>query len=470
MTTSSLPPDFIWGFSTANYQIEGALDVDGRGASIWDAFCETPGKIADGTTAATACNAYHRTQEDIALLKELKTPSYRFSFSWPRIIPLGGRNDPINEKGLNYYVKLIDDLIAAGITPMVTIYHWDLPAALHDRYGGLLNKEEFTADFSHYVRLLFKTFGDKVKHWITFNEPFCIAVLGYNTATFAPGHSSATEHWIVGHNILVAHGAAVKIYREEFKPQQKGSIGITLNGDWVEPWDPEDPEDLEAQTRRLEFAIGWFADPIYKGKYPDSMIKQLGDRLPTWEPEDIALVKGSNDFYGMNHYCSTYVKHKTTPPEYHDFMGNLEVPQVNKAGESIGPETASHWLRPNPPGFRKLLKWLSDRYDYPTIYVTENGTTMKGETEMPLEQILNDEFRVKFYKEYIENMADAYTIDGVNVVAYFGWSLMDNFEWADGFEPRFGCVYVDYEDNQKRTPKKSARVMHEVFDRLIKKE
>lgn len=196
-------------------------------------------------------------------------------------------------------------------------------------------------------------------------------------------------------------------------------------GDWAEPWDPENPADVEACDRKIEFAISWFADPIYHGKYPDSMIKQLGDRLPKWTPEDIALVKGSNDFYGMNHYCANYIRAKTGEPELDDIAGNLELLLEDKNGKSVGPITQSPWLRPSAIGFRKLLKWLSDRYGYPKIYVTENGTSVLGENDMPLEQLLEDEFRVQYFRDYIGAMADAYTLDGVNVRAYMAWSLME---------------------------------------------
>jgi len=213
------------------------------------------------------------------------------------------------------------------------------------RYGGLLNKKEFVADYENYARVVYKAMGDKVKYWITFNEPWCSSILGYNVGQFAPGHTSdrsksdvgdgSTEPWIVGHNLLIAHGAAVKVYREEFKSKQGGQIAITLNGDYTYPWDPEDPADVEAAERKLEFSIGWFADPIYHGDYPASMRKQLGNRLPTFTAEEKALVHGSNDFYGMNTYCSTYIKNKTTPADPDDFLGNLESLYQNQ-GRRVG--------------------------------------------------------------------------------------------------------------------------------------
>lgn len=475
----SLPSDFIWGFATASYQIEGAANEDGRGPSIWDTFSHTPGKTADGKTGDVACDAYHKMKEDIALLKSYGAKAYRFSLSWSRIIPHGGRDDPINEKGIEFYSKYIDALLENGIIPFVTLYHWDLPQTLHERYLGLLNKEEFSKDFENYARLCFTRFP-KVKHWITFNEPWCSAVLGYNVGLHAPGRcsdrsksaegDSTREHLIAGHSLLLAHGKAVKLYREEFKAKQGGEIGITLNGDWTEPWDPSDPEDVEACERKLEFAISWFADPVYFGKYPDSMRKQLGDRLPEFTSEEVALIKGSNDFYGMNHYTANYIKHKTTPAELDDHLGNLETLFWNKAGDCIGPETQSVWLRPHPEGFRKLIIWISKRYNHPKIYVTENGTSLKGENDLSLEQIVNDDFRCEYFRGYINALARARVESNVNVMGYLAWSLMDNFEWAEGYETRFGVTAVDYEHGQTRHPKKSTKVIRAEFDRLIKKD
>ena len=369
--------------------------------------------------------------------------------------------------------------MAAGITPFITLFHWDLPEGLDRRYGGMLSKEEFPLDFENYARTLFAAIP-KCKHWITFNEPWCSSILGYSTAYFAPGRSSdrsratvgnsATEPWIAGHNIILAHARAVKAYRDEFKAASGGEIGITLNGDATYPWDPEDPADVEACDRKIEFAISWFADPIYFGDYPASMRKQLGDRLPTFTPEEVALVKGSNDFYGMNHYTANYIKHKPGKPDDDDFLGHLETLFYAKNGDCIGPETQSFWLRPNPQGFRDLLNWLSKRYGHPKFYVTENGTSLKGENDMPVEQIVQDDFRVQYFNDYINIMAKAVEEDGVNVRAYLAWSLLDNFEWAEGYETRFGVTYVDYEHDQKRHPKKSARSLKPLFDALIKKE
>ncbi|KAK3071002.1 hypothetical protein LTR53_009450 [Teratosphaeriaceae sp. CCFEE 6253] len=478
MSQPQLPKDFLWGYATASYQIEGAPHEDGRADSIWDTFCRIPGKIADGSSGDVACDSYHRYKEDVALLKELGAKAYRFSISWSRVIPLGGRDDPINQAGLQYYLNLVDELLAAGIVPMVTLFHWDLPQGLHDRYGGFLNQKEYVQDYVRFAEVMFEAIADKVKYWITYNEPWCISVLGYSIGQFAPGHTSdrsksavgdsSTEPWTVGHSILVAHGAAVKLYREKYKSQHGGMIGITLNGDWVMPWDSNDPADVEASERKLDFSIAWFGDPIYKGEYPATMRKQLGDRLPAFTEAERELVQGSNDFYGMNTYCANYIKHKDSPPELDDFSGNIELLLENKEGTPVGPVTQSLWLQPNPAGFRKLIKWISDRYDRPMIYVTENGTSLKGENDMTKDEILQDEFRAEYFRGYVNALAEAVTLDNVDCRGYMAWSLMDNFEWAEGYETRFGVTYVDYAGGQRRYPKRSAKVVAELFNSLCK--
>ncbi|KAF5008858.1 hypothetical protein FDECE_4882 [Fusarium decemcellulare] len=472
----SLPKDFLWGFGTASYQIEGAVDEDGRLPSIWDTFCQKPGKIADCSSGAVACDSYHHTAEDIALLSSYGAKAYRFSVSWSRVIPLGGRNDPINEKGLSHYVNFVSDLVKAGIQPVVTLYQWDLPEALFQRYGGPLNQTEFVADFANYARILFKALGPYVKIWMTFTEPLIISTLGYNTGLHAPGRcsdrnkseegDSSRECWIVGHSLLVAHGTAVKIFRQEFKPTFGGEIGVTLWALWAFPWDDSSDKDREASIRFREFNIQWFADPIYFGDYPDSMKKQLGDRLPTWTQDEIALVKGSNDFYALDYYTAIFAKHKTTEPSLDDTLGNVEDLQQNSKGEFIGPETEGTWLRPSPKGFRQVLRFIHNRYQT-KIYVAENGTSIKGEDSLPLKEALNDTFRCNFIRDHLEQLVKARNEDGVNVMMYMAWSLLDNFEWQDGYGVRFGVTYVDYKDGTKRYPKRSAKLLGELFSGYI---
>ncbi|GAM84303.1 hypothetical protein ANO11243_022970 [Dothideomycetidae sp. 11243] len=478
-TPLKLPPDFLWGFATAAYQIEGGAHQDGRADSIWDVFCRQPGKIRGRHDGEVACDSYNRYKDDVALLKSLGAQCYRFSASWSRVIPLGGRNDPVNPKGLQYYVDLVDELRANDIEPIVTLYHWDLPADLDQRYGGLLNKEEVGLDFERYARVMFEALCGKVDKWVTLNEPWCSSILGYSLGVAAPGRmsnrdkskvgDSSTEPWIVGHSLLLAHARAVKTFRKDFQPKHGGQIGIVLSGDWCYPWDPNDPQDVAGAQRELEFVIGWFADAVYFGMYPESMRKQLGERLPRFTDQESALLKGSSDFYGMNHYCSHFVKHRSSRSDAADYVGNIESVFTNVSGEAVGPETESEWLHPNPKGFRHLLGWISRRYGRPIIYVTENGTSVKGENELPLKEMLVDDFRVCYFRDYIRAMAEAYTHDGVDVRGYMAWSLLDNFEWADGYSCRFGVTYVDYEGGQKRISKKSAKELATMFEEYLAK-
>ncbi|KAL2818835.1 hypothetical protein BJX63DRAFT_418995 [Aspergillus granulosus] len=417
-------------------QVEGAWNKDGKGPSIWDTFGHTPGKVKDNSTADDAVRAYDFYREDVALMKSYGVNAYRFSLSWSRIIPLGGADDPVNEQGIKFYQDFIDELLQNGITPFVTLFHWDVPQALEDRYGGMLNQEKFVPDFVRYARVCFERLGPKVRHWITFNEPGVYSLAGYAAGVHAPARSSfrdlneegdsSTEPFIVSHTELVAHGYVSKLYREEFKPQQQGTIGITLHGNWSEPYDEEDPRDQEAAERAREFEIAWFADPLYKtGDYPASMRAQLGDRLPRFTPEESKLVLGSSEFYGMNSYTTFFVQHKDTPPDINDHKGNVHIHDTNSKGISRGEESDTAWLRMAPGGFRKLLNWIWKRYQMP-IYITENGTTAKGETA-PTPEALNDTFRIRFFEGYVGGVARAVKEDGVDIRSYFAWTFTDNW-------------------------------------------
>ncbi|THH21387.1 hypothetical protein EW146_g134 [Bondarzewia mesenterica] len=460
---AQLPKDFLWGFATASFQIEGSTNADGRGKSIWDDFSKEPGKTLDGRDGDVATDSYKLWKEDIALLKQYGVKSYRFSIAWSRIIPLGGRGDPINHDGIQWYSNFIDELLANGIIPFVTLYHWDLPQGLHDRYGGWLNKE-IVKDFAHYARVCFEAFGDRVKHCdslrvsmdrLTMNEPWCISVLGYGRGVFAPGRSSdrersptgdsSTEPWIVGHHVILSHAHAVKVYREEFKARQGGQIGITLNGDWAVPYD-DSPANVEAAQHALDVAIGWYADPIYLGCYPEYMKQMLGERLPDFAPDEWAVVKGSSDFYGMN----TYTTNLTKAGGDDEFQGKVEYTFTRPDGTQLGTQAHCAWLQTYPQGFR-------DRYQKP-IYVTENGFAVKDEHNMPVEQALHDVDRVEYFQGMTAALLAAAVEDGVDIKAYFPWSLLDNFEWADGYVTRFGVTYVDYE-TQRRYPKDSAKFL-----------
>ncbi|KAL0945754.1 hypothetical protein HGRIS_012043 [Hohenbuehelia grisea] len=470
---TKLPRGFLWGFATAAFQIEGSANVDGRGKSIWDDFAKQPGKVLDGGNGDVATDSYRLWKQDQELLADYNVKAYRFSISWSRIIPLGGRNDPVNQAGIQWYSDFIDGLLAKGITPFVTLYHWDLPQALHDRYNGWLNKDEIVKDYANYARVCFEAFGDRVKHWLTINEPWCVAILGYGRGVFAPGRSSdrlrspegnsATEPWIVGQSLILAHAHAVKVYREDFKPAQKGQIGITLNGDWQMPYD-DSPENIDAAQHALDFAIGWYADPIYLGHYPPYMREVLGERLPEFTAEELAIVKGSSDFYGMN----TYTTNLARAGGDDEFQGLVDYTFTRPDGTQLGTQAHCAWLQDYPEGFRSLLNYLWKRYRLP-IFVTENGFAVKGENSLPLDQAIQDSPRLNYFRGTTASLMSAIVEDGVDVRAYFPWSFLDNFEWADGYDTRFGVTYVDY-TTQVRTPKASAKFLAKWFDDHLESE
>ncbi|KAF4914267.1 Beta-glucosidase 1B [Colletotrichum viniferum] len=479
----ALPPDFTWGFATAAAQVEGAWDKDGKGESIWDKFAHTPGKVKDGSTGDDAVRSYDLYKTDVALMKRYGVSGYRFSLSWSRIIPLGGKDDPVNEAGIAYYNRLIDELLANGITPFVTLFHWDTPQVLEDRYGGMLDKDRYTPDFVRYARVCFGRFGDRVKNWITYNEPGVYTLAGYAAGVHAPARSSfrelndegdsSTEPFIVAHTELVSHAYAADMYKKEFQLSQQGTIMITLHGNWSEPWDASDPLDIEAAERAREFEIAWFADPLYKtGDYPASMRAQLGDRLPRFTPEESKLVLGSSEVYGMNSYSAFYVRHRDGPADINDHKGNIEQFDENKQGVPRGPMSDTYWLRTTPWGWAKLLRWIWNRYGVP-IYITENGTTAQGEHDWKPkgpDDVLEDPFRIDFFKSYLTEVAKA-SQEGVVIKSYFGWTFTDNWEWAAGFSDRFGATWIDFESPEKtRYPKRSALFLGEFFKHLIRSE
>jgi beta-glucosidase len=463
MCTPGFPPDFLWGSATASYQVEGAYNVSGRGLSIWDVFSHTPGKTRNGDTGDTADDQYHRFFEDIRLMKSLGLKNYRMSLSWPRILPNGdGR---VNMEAISHYNELFNTLIENEITPFVTLYHWDLPNALDNTVVKGWLDPAIVAHFELYAHTVFQLFGDRVKKWITFNEPLSFTNLGYGVGIHAPGRcsdrticpqgNSATEPYIAAHNVLLAHAAAVAAYKTHFQPTQKGIIGITLNVDWAEPF-TNSTEDRAAAQRHIEWQMAWYADPIFKGDYPQSMKDAVGSRLPVFTAEQKQLVKGSWDYFGMNHYTSNYVANNPTQKGQGWSEDQKVTTTAVRGGKLIGPQADSNWLYVVPWGIHRMLHWVADRYGNPPIYITENGVSVPGENEMPLSQALHDQFRIDFYSQYISNVSLAIT-EGVDVKGYFAWSLMDNFEWADGYSVRFGMTYVDYKDNLRRYPKDSAK-------------
>lgn len=460
------PEGFVWGSSTSSHQIEGAWLEGGKGLSIWDVFSHTPGKILNGDTADVATDHYHRFREDVALMANMGLSAYRFSIAWPRIQP-AGYGAP-NEKGLRFYSDLIDELLVHGITPWVTLYHWDLPAALQFEHDGWLNPR--MADFfAEYARLCFEAFGDRVKHWITFNEPWVAAMLGYGQGVFAPGRVSSIEPYRAGHEMLRAHGRVVDLYRREYRHRAAarvdggapGVIGMSNNCDWREPASAT-PADRAAAERALEFYLGWFADPIYFGDYPASMRERLGERLPRFSEEDAALIKGSNDFFGLNHYTTMLCAHSQGGANQAGTFGNAGIAEDQDVAiwpDPAWPMTEMGW--PIVPwGCRKLLEWIDRRYGSPDIVMTENGCAVDDHVA---DGGVNDEARIAFLEGYLTECHHAIQ-NGVRLKGYFVWSLLDNFEWALGYSKRFGIHYVDY-DSGRRIPKASARWYREVMAR-----
>ncbi|KAF2012972.1 glycoside hydrolase family 1 protein [Aaosphaeria arxii CBS 175.79] len=427
-----LPSSFKWGTATAAYQIEGGAKAHGKGPSIWDEYTHRTPSRTSNQTGDVACDHYNRVTEDIDLMSSFNVDVYRFSLSWSRIIPLGGRDDPINEEGIAFYNNLIDQLLIRKIEPSVTLYHWDAPQALYDRYNGFLDTAEFCADFLRYARLCFERFGDRVKQWTTFNEPYIISIFGHLNGTLAPGHCAQdgfdTKHapWRVGHTLIISHASVVQLYTKEFKSKQHGTVSIVLNGHFYEPYSQSEA-DKQAAITRLEFFIAWFGDPIFLGTdYPQSMRDYLGDRLPAFNDEEKALLRNtarSNGFYGMNHYSTKYARALTSPPADDDWTGNIEEGAVNADGTEIGPVSQMPWLRVAPEGFRKLLRWVWNRYHLPII-VTENGCPCPEDS---VEAAVDDTFRQRYLGLYIDAISRSIYEDGVQVTGYYVWTLMDNF-------------------------------------------
>lgn len=453
----TFPHDFTWGSATASYQIEGAWLEGGKGLSIWDAFTHIPGKIANEHTGDITCDHYHRFRDDVALMAKQGLKAYRFSIAWSRILPQG-RGTP-NPEGIQFYSDLIDELLAHGITPWVTLYHWDLPLALQLEMDGWRNPD--IADvFADYAALCFEHFGERVKHWITLNEPWVVSIFGHGNGIMAPGRQSLSEPYEVAHQLLRAHARAVAVYRERFQASQGGRIGITNNCDWREPL-TDTAEDRAAAQRALEFFLGWFADPIYFGDYPKVMRDRLGDRLPQFSKEDKQLLQGSSDFFGLNHYSTVYASQPDpNNPVDADPYGNGGISEDQDVVLTSDPQwrkTSMGW-NVVPWGCRKLLHWIDQRYGSPDIFITENGCACEDKLE---NGHVEDPERLQYLEGYLAECHRAIE-EGVPLKGYFVWSFMDNFEWALGFTMRFGIHYTDYLSGQ-RYPKNSAKWYSQVI-------
>jgi beta-glucosidase len=467
LSRSSFPRGFIFGAGSSAYQFEGAVNEGGRGPSIWDTFTHKhPEKIRDGSNADITVDQYHRYKEDVGIMKDQNLDSYRFSISWPRILPKGKLSGGINHEGIKYYNNLINELLANGIQPFVTLFHWDLPQVLEDEYGGFLNSGVIN-DFRDYTDLCFKEFGDRVKYWSTLNEPWVFSNSGYALGTNAPGRCSAptcqagdsgTEPYIVTHNQILAHAEAVHVYKTKYQAYQKGKIGITLVSNWLMPLDDNSIPDIKAAERSLDFQFGWFMEPLTTGDYSKSMRAIVKNRLPKFSKLQSSLVNGSFDFIGINYYSSSYISnapsHGNAKPSYStDPMTNIS---FEKHGIPLGPRAASIWIYVYPRGLRDLLLHIKNKYNNPAIFITENGMNEFNDATLPVEEALLDTYRIDYYYRHLYYIRLAIKA-GSNVKGFYAWSFLDCNEWFAGFTVRFGLNFVDYKDGLKRYPKLSAQ-------------
>jgi beta-glucosidase len=457
-TTGSLdfPPGFLWGAATAAFQIEGAAHEDGRRDSIWDTFCRVPGAVLDGDTGDLAADHYHRMAGDVALMADLNLASYRFSTSWSRVRPDGGAVNPV---GLDFYSRLVDELLGRGIVPWLTLYHWDLPQALEDN-GGWVNRDTAFL-FAEYAETMHEALGDRVDVWTTLNEPWCSAFLGYTAGIHAPGRQSPADGLAAAHHLLLGHGLAVQALRSR---SPEATLGITLNIDLPDPVDPTDAGDVDA-ARRIDGQFNRiFLDPLLRGHYPDDVLGDVAafGLLDHVKDGDLEIISTRIDVLGVNYYHGQAVSGRPAPPQ---LGGEAPVARATlspfpaAAGAHSHPRglpvTAMAW-EIQPEGLTRVLVRLHEEYTGPAgvaLYVTENGAAFDDTPDAV--GFVQDDDRLGFLDAHLRAVHDAIA-RGADVRGYFAWSLLDNFEWAWGYRQRFGIVRVDYA-TQARTPKASAR-------------
>jgi len=434
------PDDFYWGTATASYQIEGAYNEDGRGPSIWDTFSNTPGKVLNGDTGDVACDSYHRIDEDIELLKGLGVNMYRFSIAWPRVYPHGS-GEP-NPRGLDYYEELIDKLLANGIEPFVTLYHWDLPQALQD-VRGWENRATIDA-FIAYSETVFRRLNGKVKRWLTLNEPWCISILSNFIGAHAPGKQNMQAALDVAHHILVAHGLTVKRFREL---GIEGEIGFAPNTEWREPYSTR-PEDVRAAALRNGSFNEWFLSPVLKGSYPQLLLDYYASKGYELKimPGDMEIIAEPIDFLGINYYTGSLLRHSPG----NDFYDSEEISAYfNKTGFD--------W-NIYADGFYNVLTWIQRTYCDIPIYITENGACYEADI---VDGKINDAERISFLRDHFMALHRAIE-SGVPIKGCMVWSLMDNFEWAYGYSKPFGLVHVNF-NTLERIPKASYYWYNEII-------
>ncbi len=421
------PSEFVWGAATAAYQIEGAVGEDGRGESVWDRFCATPGKVRNGDSGAVACDFYHRFPEDIALMVELGLDAFRFSIAWPRVLPDGrGR---VNEAGLDFYDRLVDELLENGITPFPTLFHWDTPQALEDE-GGWTSRATAEA-FVEYATAVADRLGDRITHWVTHNEPWVVAWIGHSSGQHAPGRTSEADAVAAAHHLLLSHGWAVDALR---RAAPDAEIGIVLNLEHVDPLSTS-PADVAAAHELDGTANRWFLDPIFRGAYPADLVERYA---PPVHDGDLEAISAPIDFLGVNNYFRFVVQAGS----------NGDGPRVVHDPES--PKTDMGW-EVYPEGLYQLLTRVARDYAPPAIYVTENGAAF-GDVRSHDGRV-HDPERTAYIESHVDAVRRA-AAEGVPMKGYFVWSFLDNFEWSLGYSKRFGIVYVDY-PTQERVPKDS---------------
>ena len=439
---TKFPSDFLWGVATSSYQIEGAVAEDGRGESIWDRFASLPGKIKDDSSGAVACDHYHRYREDVGLMRELGVNAYRFSIAWPRVLPKGfGR---VNDAGLDFYDKLVDELLRSNITPAVTLYHWDLPQALQDR-GGWKDRDTAKA-FAEFSAAAARRLGDRIPIWITHNEMWCTAFLGHANDMYAPGYSDFALALQAAHHVLLSHGLAVPVLRSECA--KTANIGIAPNIAYPIPA-TDAQSDAEAARRFDGFFNRWFIDPLAGKGYPQDMWDCYKGYTPRIEDGDLQIIAAPLDFLGINYY---------NPDRIADDQNSVLPPYTRQVADPTLKRTADREIY--APGLYESLTRLHRDYGFPAIYITENGAAYPD--EIAEDGGVHDAGRIAFLEAHFEQAARA--IDaGVPLKGYFVWSLMDNFEWSQGYTLRYGLTYVDFV-TQQRILKDSARWYREFLD------
>ena len=440
MDQVSFPDGFLWGAATAAYQIEGAVEEDGRTASIWDVFAHTPGKVRHGDTGDIACDAYHRLEEDLDLIASLGLKAYRFSIAWPRVQP--GGSGPLNQRGLDYYRRLLDGLHSRGVQPVVTQYHWDLPQELQER-GGWVARET-SERFAEYAALVAAELDDRVPMWITVNEPWVAAFVGHLEGRHAPGIQDEASALAAAHHLLLGHGRALAAMREQ---GVRGQVGVALNLSDIRPATAAEPD--RAATRRVDGNENrLFLDPLFKGSYPADMIEHYAavSDFGFVHEGDLEVIATPIDFLGINYY-----EHHRVAADIDDDRGFVKLPD---AGHLTAGGIGIH-----PEGLLAILTRVSREYTDLPIYVTENGAAFHDYVDP--EGGVDDDERIAFLDGHLRAAAAAIA-GGVDLRGYFAWSLMDNFEWAEGYSLRFGLLYVDYR-TQQRIPKQSARWFAEVI-------